>query len=176
MGIFCGSIDTRLQTNISLAIKGELGETFYQESKIGIIDCQQSTLNDLDNTINEIKVANSPHNTLLIPIGLTERPSRPTGHAVLGVVQGENTYIIDPKRNLFYLTDYKGTNITALNTYFQGLTDGKNCGRYTAYTAIQLAHRLQLEPDTDIPEFVEAMAKTKPNLSDIQEKYAEFML
>ncbi|MBU2898149.1 hypothetical protein [Vibrio hepatarius] len=163
-------------SNISLAIKGELGEALCQGCNIGIINGQESTLANLDNTINRIKDANSHNNTLLIPIGLTERPLRPTGHAVLGVVQGEKTYIIDPKTNVFESSDYKGTTITPLCTNFQGLTDGTNCGRYTAFTAIELAQTLELKPDTDISEFVKEMQKTPPDLNKIQDEYKDYML
>ena len=163
-------------SNISQAIKGELGEEFCQGCNIGIINGQESTLANLDSTINRIKDANSHHDTLLIPIGLTERPLRPTGHAVLGVVQGEKTYIIDPKRNWRESSDYEGTTITPLCTNFQSLTDGTNCGRYTIYTAIQLAKKLELKPDTDISEFVKEIQKTPPNLNKIQDEYKDYML
>lgn len=101
----------------------------------------------------------------IFPIGITDRGLFQENHAVLGVITHNDIYIIDSKNNTYDKT------IKTLHTNFQNEVDQKNCGLYTAYTAIQLAYILTLYPESDIPVLVDSIPQTK-----VQDLQAEYLL
>lgn len=84
----------------------------------------------------------------IIPYGIKKSRFH-EAHSIFVVVYAQTVFIIDPKYNM--LRSYKSisqNNRIELSTHFQSISDSKNCGRYTIYTAVELAKKF-LEEKTD---------------------------
>ena len=130
-------------------------------------------LNTLSSMLETLRDTQDPNVPVLIPLGLKERGHfRSCDHIVLGIIQNGHMYVLDSKLNPLHNFDYN-TNITALSTGFQDLSDRTNCGRYVVNAAIQLGQALNQNPNADLNQLIETMKR--PNLIKIQHEYAKYM-
>ena len=133
---------------------------------VQILDGIESTPDNIGKKLNLIKL-NKDNKPILVPIGLSERGFMKEPHAVLGVITEKGIYIVDSKNNKY------PSPIISLTTKFQDYTDRTNCGRYTAYTAIEIAKAFENKKPQSVSEAVSHIPK--PFLNKIQQSYTKHM-
>ncbi|MCG7488189.1 hypothetical protein MHN79_01695 [Vibrio sp. Of14-4] len=141
--------------------------------KLTIINGFWIPLSILSYKLETIRDAQDPKIPVMIPMGLKERGHfRTCDHIVLGLIQKRRMYILDSKLNPLRNFDYS-SNITALSTGFQDLSDRTNCGRYVVNAAIKLGQSLHHNPNADLTQLIKTMKR--PDLTKIQHEYAKYM-
>jgi len=107
----------------------------------------------------------------LIPYGVINRGVCNENHSVLIAVHNGKVYVIDPKNK----SEYQITSVPhkSLVSGMQRWSDGTNCGRYTAYTLLQLINQYETPADFDLTTALAAIKR--PNLSNLKNEYANLL-
>jgi len=162
--------------NSGLEQQNEVGQdtVINQNNRRVIINPFVTGADEINKLLKNDKLYNNDNNILtLIPYGVTNRGRLHENHSVLIAIYKDCVFVIDPKNK-------SSSQITAIphkviSPKWQSTFDATNCGRYTSYTAIQLAKQFlnNNSEDFNIPQRLREIQH--PKIDQLQREYVSML-